>query len=116
MPSNIVAVLMKREPGQYRVIGKIGDPKVLAWVDDPVIGVQNATGELQALFFNEREADSAADAIGRQVAGCGEGVDESPAAVLPGHLKQCPHGSLAVALALEGGQDHRHNYGKAAGY
>jgi polar amino acid transport system substrate-binding protein len=35
MPSNIVAVLMKREPGQYRVIGKIGDPKVLAWVAHP---------------------------------------------------------------------------------
>jgi polar amino acid transport system substrate-binding protein len=35
MPSNIVAVLMKREPGQYRVIGKIGEPKVLAWVAHP---------------------------------------------------------------------------------
>src|SRR5258708_6874190 len=37
MPSNIVAVLMlmKREPGLYRVIGKIGDPKVLAWVANP---------------------------------------------------------------------------------
>ncbi len=35
MPSNIVAVLMKREPELYRVIGKIGDPKVLAWVANP---------------------------------------------------------------------------------
>jgi len=35
MPSNIVAVLMKREPGQYRVIGKIGEPKMLAWVAHP---------------------------------------------------------------------------------
>jgi polar amino acid transport system substrate-binding protein len=35
MPSNIVAVMMKREPGQYRVIGKIGEPKMLAWVAHP---------------------------------------------------------------------------------
>ncbi|APR38777.1 transporter substrate-binding domain-containing protein [Paraburkholderia sp. SOS3] len=35
MPSNIVAVMMKREPGQYRVVGKIGEPKVLAWVAHP---------------------------------------------------------------------------------
>jgi polar amino acid transport system substrate-binding protein len=35
MPSNIVAVLMKREPGQFRVIGKIGEPKMLAWVANP---------------------------------------------------------------------------------
>jgi len=35
MPSNIVAVLMKKEPGQFRVIGKIGEPKVLAWVANP---------------------------------------------------------------------------------
>jgi len=35
MPSNIVAVLMKREPGQYRVIGKSGEPKMLAWVAHP---------------------------------------------------------------------------------
>jgi polar amino acid transport system substrate-binding protein len=35
MPSNIVAVLMKREPGQYRVVGKIGEPKYLAWVANP---------------------------------------------------------------------------------
>ncbi len=35
MPSNIVAVLMKREPGQFRVVGKIGEPKVLAWVANP---------------------------------------------------------------------------------
>jgi polar amino acid transport system substrate-binding protein len=35
MPSNIVAVLMKREPGQYRVVGKIGEPKMLAWVAHP---------------------------------------------------------------------------------
>ncbi|MGN4152995.1 transporter substrate-binding domain-containing protein [Burkholderia gladioli] len=35
MPSNIVAVLMKREPGQFRVVGKIGEPKMLAWVANP---------------------------------------------------------------------------------
>ncbi|MDQ7978150.1 transporter substrate-binding domain-containing protein [Paraburkholderia sp. SARCC-3016] len=35
MPSNIVAVMMKREPGQYRVVGKIGEPKMLAWVAHP---------------------------------------------------------------------------------
>jgi polar amino acid transport system substrate-binding protein len=35
MPSNIVAVLMKKEPGQFRVVGKIGEPKMLAWVANP---------------------------------------------------------------------------------
>ncbi|OTP74189.1 putative amino-acid-binding periplasmic (PBP) ABC transporter protein [Caballeronia sordidicola] len=35
MPSNVVAVLMKKEPGQFRVIGKIGEPKMLAWVANP---------------------------------------------------------------------------------
>jgi polar amino acid transport system substrate-binding protein len=35
MPSNIVAVMMQRDPGQYRVVGKIGEPKVLAWVANP---------------------------------------------------------------------------------
>jgi polar amino acid transport system substrate-binding protein len=35
MPSNIVAVLMRKEPGEYKMIGKIGDPKMLAWVANP---------------------------------------------------------------------------------
>ena len=35
MPSNVVAVLMKKEPGQFRVVGKIGEPKMLAWVANP---------------------------------------------------------------------------------
>jgi polar amino acid transport system substrate-binding protein len=35
MPSNIVAVLMRKEPGEYKTIGKIGDPKMLAWVANP---------------------------------------------------------------------------------
>ena len=35
MPSNIVAVLMKKQPGAFKTVGKIGAPKVLAWVANP---------------------------------------------------------------------------------
>ncbi len=35
LPSIVAAVLMKKEPGEYKTVGKIGDPKMLAWVANP---------------------------------------------------------------------------------
>ncbi|MBB2932951.1 transporter substrate-binding domain-containing protein [Paraburkholderia silvatlantica] len=35
MPSNIAAVQMKRQPNAFRIVGTIGQPKLLAWVANP---------------------------------------------------------------------------------
>ena len=35
MPSNIAAVQMKRQPNTFRIVGTIGQPKLLAWVANP---------------------------------------------------------------------------------
>jgi len=35
LPSIVAAVLMRKEPGEYKTVGKIGDPKMLAWVANP---------------------------------------------------------------------------------
>lgn len=35
MPSNISAVQMRKQPGVYRVVSTIGQPKLLAWVANP---------------------------------------------------------------------------------
>lgn len=40
IPSNILAVQMRRQPGSFKSIGEIGDPRLLAWVvnaQDPEI-------------------------------------------------------------------------------
>lgn len=35
MPSNIAAVEMRRQPKAFRIVGTIGQPKLLAWVANP---------------------------------------------------------------------------------
>ena len=35
LPSIVAAVLMRKEPGEYKTVGKIGDRKMLAWVANP---------------------------------------------------------------------------------
>lgn len=35
LPSNVLAVQMKRQPGAFKPIGEVGDPRLLAWVVHP---------------------------------------------------------------------------------
>lgn len=35
IPSNVLAVQMRKQPGEFRVIGEAGQPKLLAWVVNP---------------------------------------------------------------------------------
>jgi polar amino acid transport system substrate-binding protein len=35
MPSNIAAVEMRKQPNEFRIVGTIGQPKLLAWVANP---------------------------------------------------------------------------------
>ncbi|VVD72108.1 transporter substrate-binding domain-containing protein [Pandoraea terrigena] len=35
MPSNIAAVQMRKQPNAFRIVGTIGQPKLLAWVANP---------------------------------------------------------------------------------
>lgn len=35
LPSNVLAVQMRKQPGEFRVIGEAGQPKLLAWVVNP---------------------------------------------------------------------------------
>ena len=35
LPSNVLSVQMKRQPGVFRAIGEVGEPRLLAWVVNP---------------------------------------------------------------------------------
>ncbi len=35
LPSNVLSVQMKRQPGAFKAIGEVGDPRLLAWVVHP---------------------------------------------------------------------------------
>ena len=35
LPDNVVLVQMKKKPGSLKVIGEVGDPRLLAWVTHP---------------------------------------------------------------------------------
>lgn len=35
IPSNVLSVQMRRQPGAFKAIGEVGDPRLLAWVTHP---------------------------------------------------------------------------------
>jgi polar amino acid transport system substrate-binding protein len=35
IPSNVLAVQMRRQPGAFKAIGEVGEPRLLAWVANP---------------------------------------------------------------------------------
>ncbi|WP_206996458.1 transporter substrate-binding domain-containing protein [Trinickia mobilis] len=67
VPSNVLAVAMRKQPGKFKVIGEIGQPKLLAWVVNPndkeILTFVNSTldemrangklAELQKKWFGE---------------------------------------------------------------
>ena len=75
LPSNVLAVQMRRQPNSFRMIGEIGSPRLLAWVanpkDEEIRSFINATleemrasgklAELQKKWFGETMALPTAD-------------------------------------------------------
>lgn len=35
VPSNVLSVQMRRQPGAFKVVGEVGEPRLLAWVANP---------------------------------------------------------------------------------